>query len=128
MGRDADGDITSHIVMKRTKTQEKHLTEGPKSPKKKNSVRYPFYFVEKNYNKKSLEGKFRNKIQTAVSGTEGTIESDTGKIITRLIYFGTIISDQKKEQKRTGTKHIRRNKRKKPTLPTRIGREKRPMK
>ena len=81
MGRDADGDITNHIVMARTKTEEKHLADGPKSPKKKNSVRYPFHFVEKNYNKKSLEGKFQNKIQTAISGTESTIKTDTGKII-----------------------------------------------
>ena len=69
-GRDADGDITNHIAMARTKTEEKHLADGPKSPKKENSVRYPFYFVEKNYNERSLEGKFQNKIQTAVSGTE----------------------------------------------------------
>ena len=54
VGRDADGDITNHIVMARTKTEEKHLAERPKSPEKKNSVRYPFYFVEKNHNKKSL--------------------------------------------------------------------------
>ena len=47
VGRDADGDITNHIVMARTKTEEKHLADGPKSPKKKNSVRYPFHFVEK---------------------------------------------------------------------------------
>ena len=65
MDRDADGDITNHIMMARTKLEEKHLNDGPKSPKKKYSVRYPFYFVEKNYNKKSLEGKFQNKIQTA---------------------------------------------------------------
>ena len=53
VGRNADGDITNHIVMARTKTEKKHLTDGPKSPKTKNSVRYPFHFVEKNYNKKS---------------------------------------------------------------------------
>ena len=38
VGRDADGDITNHIVMARTKTEEKHLADGPKSPKKKNST------------------------------------------------------------------------------------------
>ena len=61
VGCDADGDITNHIIMVRTKTEEKHLAEGPKSPKKKNSVRYPFYFVKKNHNKKSLERKFQTK-------------------------------------------------------------------
>ena len=35
--------------MAETKAEEKHLGDGPQSPKKKNSVRYPFYFVEKNY-------------------------------------------------------------------------------
>ena len=34
VGRDADGEITNHIVMARTKTDEKQQSEGPKSPKK----------------------------------------------------------------------------------------------
>ena len=61
VGRDADGEITNHMVMARTKTEEKQANEGPKSPKKKNSVSYPFKFVEKNLNKKSLEGRFPKK-------------------------------------------------------------------
>ena len=76
VGRDADGDITNHNIMAKTKTEEKHLNEGPKSPKKKNSVRYSFYFVEKNYIKKSLEGKFQNEMQTAISGTESTLKTE----------------------------------------------------
>ena len=51
VGRDADGEITNHIIMTKTKTEERQQNEAQKSPKKKNSVRYPFYFVEKNYNK-----------------------------------------------------------------------------
>ena len=78
VGRDADGEITNTIIMARNKTEEKQLNEGPKSPKKKNSARYPFCFVEKNYNKKSLEGRFQRKIQKAISGTEGTVKTDTG--------------------------------------------------
>ena len=74
MGRDADGEITNHMVMARNKTKE-----GPKSPKQKNSVSYPFKFVEKNHNKKSLEGRFQNKTQTAIDGTENTIKTDTEK-------------------------------------------------
>ena len=58
VGRDAEGDIIKHIVIAKTKSDEKHLTEGQKFPKKKSLVRYPFNFVEKNYNKKSLEGRF----------------------------------------------------------------------
>ena len=59
VGRDADREITNHIIRARNKTEERQLNEGPKSPKKKISVRYPIYFVEKNYNKKSLEGRFQ---------------------------------------------------------------------
>ena len=80
VGRDADGEITNHIKVAKTKTKEIQPNEGQKRPKK-NSVRYPFYFVEKKYNKKSLEGKFKNKIQTAVSGTKSTVRTQTGKII-----------------------------------------------
>ena len=99
VGRDADGDITNHIVMATTKTEEKHLADGPKSPKKKNSVRYPFHFVEKNYNKKSLEGKFQNKIQTAISGTESTIKTDTGKIINRKFISDPLFQTERKIRK-----------------------------
>ena len=76
--RVADGEITNHFVMARTKTEEKQQLEGPKSPKKKNSNSNPFKFVEKDHNKKSLEGKFQNKIKTAISGTESTVRTDTG--------------------------------------------------
>ena len=55
-----------------------------KSPKKKNSVgKYPFQFFERNHNRKSLEGRFQRKLQTAVSGTEHTVTTDTGKVIHR---------------------------------------------
>ena len=79
VGRDAEGDITNHMVVAKTKLEEKHLAEDQNSPKKKNLVRYPFKFVEKNYNKESLEGRFQIEIQPAISGTESTIKTDTGK-------------------------------------------------
>ena len=47
VGRDADGEITNQIIMAKTKAEEKQANEGPKSPKKKSSVRYTFQFVEK---------------------------------------------------------------------------------
>ena len=62
VGRHGEGEITNHIVMARNKTEEKNLAEGPKSPKKNNSVSYPFKFREKNHNKKFLERKFQKKI------------------------------------------------------------------
>ena len=51
VGRDADGEITNHIVIARTKVEEKQQSECPKSLNKKNSVSYPFEFVEKSHNK-----------------------------------------------------------------------------
>ena len=83
VGRDAEGEITNHIIMARNKTDDKNLTEGPKSQKKKNSVSYPFKFRENSLNKKSLEEKFQKKIQTAVSGTGKTVKTDIGKIVSR---------------------------------------------
>ena len=63
------------------------------------SVRYPFYFVEKKYNKKSLEGKFQNKIQTAISGTESTIKTDTGKTSNRKFKSGPLFQTERKSRK-----------------------------
>ena len=65
--------------MAKTKAEEKAVD---KQPKKKNSVSdFLFKFVEKNYHRKSLDGKFPTKIQTAISGTEHTITTDCGKVI-----------------------------------------------
>ena len=99
VGRDAEGEITNHIVMAKTKTEEKQSGENAKSPKKKNSVRYPFSLVEKNHNKKSLEGRFQNKIQTAISGTENTVKTDTGKVINRKFISGLLFQTEKKTRR-----------------------------
>ena len=101
VGRDADGEITNHIIMAKTKAEEKQANEGPKSPKKKNSVSYPFKFVEKNHNKKSLEGRFQKKIQTAIDGTENTVKTDTGKIIHRKFISGPLFQTEKKNVRDT---------------------------
>ena len=58
-------------------------TKKPTSSVSMNKVEYPFKFHEKNYNKGSLESKFKNKIQTAVSGTKHTIATDKNKIVHR---------------------------------------------
>ena len=52
VGRDAEGEITSHMVMAKTKSEEKQLTESQKSPKKKNFVKYPLKLVEKKLQQK----------------------------------------------------------------------------
>ena len=79
VGRDADGEIINHMVMARTKTEERQLAAETKSPKKRNSVRYPFKFLEKRHNRKSLEGRFQSKIQTAISGTANTVKQIRGE-------------------------------------------------
>ena len=61
VGRDADGEITNHMVMARTKTEEKQANEGPKSPKKKKSVSYAFKFVEKKSQQKITKRKISKK-------------------------------------------------------------------
>ena len=99
VGCDAEGEITNHIIMARNKTEEKNLMEGPKSLKKKNSIRYPFEFQEKNHNKEPLERKFQKKIQTAVSGTENTVKKDTGKIISWKFISGPLIQTERKTRR-----------------------------
>ena len=101
MGRDVDGEITNHMVMAGNKTEERQANEGPKSPKKKNSVSYHFKFEEKNHNKKSLEGRFPNKIQTAIDGTENTIKTKRGKIIHQKVISGRLFQTKKKSRKDT---------------------------
>ena len=44
-----------------------------------NKFEYPFKFYEKNYKKGSLESKFKNRTQTAVSGTEHTVTTSRKK-------------------------------------------------
>ena len=61
VGRDADGEITNHMVMAWTKAEERQLASESKSLKKRNPVRYPFKFLEKRHNRKSLEGRFQSK-------------------------------------------------------------------
>ena len=92
MGRDANGEITNHIVMARTRNSNRNV-------QKKNSVRYPFKFVEKNHNKKSLEGKLQNKRQTGISGTESTVKTDTGKRISRRFISGPLFQNEKKTRR-----------------------------
>ena len=83
--------------MAKTKTEEKAVDK----PKKKNSVsEYPFNFVEKNHNRKSLEGRFQKKIQTAVTGTEHTVTTESGKLIHRKHISGPIVFQTEKKKER----------------------------
>ena len=83
--------------MVKTKAEKKTVDQQPK----KNSVsQYPFNFVEKNYNRKSLEGKFQKKIQTAISGTEHTVTTESGKLIHRKHISGPIVLQTEKKKER----------------------------
>ena len=95
--RDDEGDVTNYLVMAKTMAEEKAVD---KQPKKKNSVsKYHFKLVEKNYDKKSLEGKFQKKIQTAISGTEHTVTTESGKVIQRKhISEPVVIQTEKKKR------------------------------
>ena len=97
VSRNEEGDVTNYLVMAKTKTEEKAVDK----PKKKNSVsEYPFNFVEKNHNRKSLEGRFQKKIQTAVSGTEHTVTTESGKLIHRKHISGPIVFQTEKKKER----------------------------
>ena len=45
--------------------------------------KYPFKLYEKNHNKGSLDCNFKNKVQTAISGTGQTVTIDETKIVNR---------------------------------------------
>ena len=67
---------------------------------KKSVSEYPFNFVEKNHNRKSLEGRFQKKIQTAESGTEHTVTTESGKLIHRKQISGPIVFQTEKKKER----------------------------
>ena len=105
VSRDEEGDVTNYLVMAKTKAEEKAVD---KQPKKKNSVsKYPFIFVEKNYKRKSLEGRFQKKIQTA-NPNRTYCNHREWKSNSPKTHFGTnCISDRKVE--RAGTANWRQN-------------------
>ena len=64
MTRDRKGYETINLVVAKTKAVEKAVT---KKPKNEVLVRdYPFKFVEKKDNEKSLEGKFQKEITNCI--------------------------------------------------------------
>ena len=101
MGNDADGEITNHMVIARTKTEKRQLASASKSPRKKIPVGSPFNFVEKKHDRKSIEGRFESKIQTAISGTGNTVKTDTGKIIHRKLIAGPLFQSEKRHRRQT---------------------------
>ena len=91
MGRDADGESTN----RNRNGTDKSRRETPIGRSEITEKKYPFKFVEKN-NNKSLEGKFQNKTQTAKGGTESTVKTDTGRIISRKFISCPLFQTEKK--------------------------------
>ena len=87
------------MVMARTKTEEMQLASDSKLPKKRNPARYPIKFVEKRHNRKSLEGRFQSKIQTALSGNKNSVKTDTGKTIHRKIISGPLFQNERRHRR-----------------------------
>ena len=99
MSRNEEGDMANYPVMANSKTEENAVDK----PKKKNSVsEYPFKFVEKNHNRKSLEGRFQKKIQTAVIGNDHIVTTENGKLIHRKYISGPIVFQTEKKKASTG--------------------------
>ena len=71
--------------------------------RKKIPVRYPFNIVEKRHNRKSLEGRFQSKTQTAINGIENTVKTDTGKVIHQNIISGPLFQSEKRHRIETVT-------------------------
>ena len=46
-----------------------------------------------------MKGKFQKKIQTAISGTESTIKTDTGEIINRKFISGPLFQTERENRK-----------------------------
>ena len=119
VGRDAEGEMTNHNVLARTKTEERQLASETKSPKKKIPVRYPSTLLKRD--RKSLEGRFQSEIQTAISGTQNTVKTDTGKVIHRKLISGPLFQSDKRHRS-IGNSSISGNNPKEPSLSERTRR------
>ena len=101
--RNTAGEITDHLVMSKMKTVEpkfrrgmtfSHTKKSPINTVSTNKFNYPFKFYEKNYKKNSLDSKFENKSQIAVSGTKHTVTTDKNKIIHRKLISNPLTFQQ----------------------------------
>ena len=77
-----------------------------KKPSNTVSNNYPFIFYEKAHTKSSLGSKFKNKPQTAISGTKHTITTDKNKVIHRKLISNPIpFQNAATPTKRINTRH-----------------------
>ena len=82
--RDSRGNISDYLVMAKRKTGP--TTPKIESPTKRkptripvNKNKFPYYFVERNHQKKSFESKYKPKLQKAISETEHTVLTETNR-------------------------------------------------
>ena len=86
--RNSAGEITDHLVMLKKVTVDPKFRRGmtfqqtktPTGSVSMNKFEYPFKRYEKNHKKGSFDSKFKNNIQTAISGTDHTVTTNKNKI------------------------------------------------
>ena len=89
--RNSAGETTDYMVMSKNKTVDPIFRRGMTFQQSKkpigsvsmNKFEYLLKFNGENYKKGSLDSKFKNKIQTAVSGTDHTVTTNKNKIVHR---------------------------------------------
>ena len=78
--RDVNGNVSDHIVMAKKKISTEQSENSPRRRQNQQSVKknkkFPYFFVEKNHQKRSFQSKFKNKIQKAISETKHTVLTD----------------------------------------------------
>ena len=94
VGKDADGEITNHMVMARTKTEEQQLASETKSPKKNIPIRYPF-------NSKIPRREVSIKDTNAICVTENTVKTDTGRVIHQKLISWPLFQSEKRHRRET---------------------------
>ena len=96
MGRDAEGEINNHMLIARTKTEEKHLTERPSFRKRKIRLDILLTLLRKTKTKTIWKKISKLKIQTAISGIEYTVETNPGIIVIRKFISEPLFQTEKK--------------------------------
>ena len=85
--RDGNGNVTDYLVMAK-KREEKQPSASPENIQRRKTIRlpvnnktnkFPYYFVEKNHQKKSLESPYRPKLQKAISETKHTVLTEKNR-------------------------------------------------
>ena len=80
--RDINGNVSDHIVMAKKRDTTEQPEQSPRRRQNQASVKknkFPYFFVEKNHQKKSFQSKFKNKIQKAISETKHTVLTDKNR-------------------------------------------------